>query len=64
MKRYLLFASLHYYPTGGWHDYIDSFDLVDEAITYFKENRIAKQLEWFHVVDSKNREIICNSIQT
>lgn len=31
MKRFLLFAWYHYYPEGGCHDLIDSFDTLEEA---------------------------------
>jgi len=31
MKRYMLFGYWKYYPSGGMHDFIDSFDTIDEA---------------------------------
>lgn len=37
MKRYLLFIGLHYYPLGGWDDFKDSFDTVEEAKQYFTD---------------------------
>lgn len=31
MKRYALFAFTFYEGSGGWNDFIDSFDSIDEA---------------------------------
>ncbi len=35
-KRFLLFAFDCYYPTGGWNDFIGSYDSLDEASTAAK----------------------------
>lgn len=35
MKRYLLFVMDNYYPNGGWSDFADSFDTIQEANDYF-----------------------------
>lgn len=32
MKRFLLFAFEHYYPSGGLLDVVESYDTVEEAI--------------------------------
>lgn len=34
VKRYLLFNFPTYYPSGGWHDFVDSFDSPVEALAY------------------------------
>jgi hypothetical protein len=31
MKRYLVFSGQTYYPSGGWEDFIGSFDTPEEA---------------------------------
>ena len=31
MKRFLVFGGEDYYPHGGWGDFIDSFDTIEEA---------------------------------
>lgn len=31
IKRYVLFVWYKYYPGGGWCDYVDSFNNIDEA---------------------------------
>jgi hypothetical protein len=33
MKRYALFCYDAYYPGGGWGDFVNSFDTVDEAMS-------------------------------
>ena len=35
MKRYLLFTFQNYYPCGGFEDYINSFDTIEEAYNYW-----------------------------
>ena len=31
MKRYLVFTYPGYYPGGGWSDFIDDFDSIEDA---------------------------------
>lgn len=31
IKRYLVFDYSDYYPGGGWDDFVDSFDTLEEA---------------------------------
>ena len=45
MKRYLLFCYDRYDRGGGWLDFVDSFNSVEEAMA-------ARQLECYQVVDS------------
>ena len=35
MKRYLLFTFKNYYPCGGFEDYIDIFDTIQDAYNYW-----------------------------
>jgi hypothetical protein len=35
MKRYLLFTFGNYYPCGGFEDYKDSFNTIEEAFIYW-----------------------------
>jgi len=32
VKRYMVFGSAAYYPSGGWGDFVNSFDTEAEAI--------------------------------
>lgn len=38
MKAVLLFAGETYYPGGGWEDFVQDCDSVDEAIAWFDEH--------------------------
>lgn len=55
MKRYLLFAGNYYEgEIGGWQDFIDIFNTVEEAKAVGKarsEITGIKRYDWFHVVD-------------
>ena len=59
MKQYLLFAGFSYYPSGGWNDFIDSFDTNEEALTYKKEN---DNYDWYHVIDTVTGERTGSSV--
>jgi hypothetical protein len=36
MKRYALFTYDTYYPSGGWGDFYDSYDTIEEAVANFQ----------------------------
>lgn len=46
MMSYLLFAGDHYYPSGGWHDFVDSFSSEDAAV----KHAASLGNDWWHVV--------------
>lgn len=54
MKRYLLFAGDNYYPSGGWSDFIGSFDTVEQALARQCDIR----RDWYHVVDTSTMTMI------
>jgi hypothetical protein len=54
LKQYLLFAGSDYYPSGGWLDFIASFDTMEEAYTTGQSS----QYDWFNVVNNKTGEMI------
>jgi len=41
-KRFLLFAGQNYYPDGGWHDFVKSFDTYEEADRYLRQEIIGQ----------------------
>lgn len=53
MKRFLLF-SYDYYPEGGWRDFYDSFDTLEDA----HEASQTLTLNLWHIVDSKTWKIV------
>jgi hypothetical protein len=38
-KKYVVFEEVEYYPSGGLHDMVDSFDTLDEAKTFAQGHR-------------------------
>lgn len=57
MKQYLLFVGETYYPAGGWDDFIDSFDSIEDAR---KDPRLAERSKhgWHQIVDTKTMKEI------
>ena len=67
MKRYLMFGSDEcYYASGGWNDFVDSFDTIEEVVAYWSKwsareyNRPFgdKTLVWYHCVDTDISEVV------
>jgi len=56
MKRFLLFSSDLYYPCGGFDDFINDFDDLDDAKR--QAQKCKKEWNWCHVVDGKIKEIV------
>lgn len=57
MKRYLLFTGYDYYPDGGWSDFKESFDSLEEAIAASQKSPY--YCDWNQVVDTETMEIVC-----
>jgi cellobiose phosphorylase len=53
MKRYIVFSGDNYYPIGGWEDFKDSFNTLEEAREYQ-----SNMPDWFHIVDLQTMEIV------
>ena len=59
MKRYLLFHGTHYYPSGGWEDFHDSYDSVADAEAEIKTRKAEEYFwDWHHIVDSVEGKIV------
>lgn len=54
MRRYLLFSGADYYPGGGFEDFVDSFDTVENAMMAYEPNSHT----WAQVVDGETGEIL------
>lgn len=50
MKRYALFAGACYYASGGWADFVDSFDSVEDAQKH-SEAFNEEYAHWFQIID-------------
>lgn len=55
MKRYLVFRSDYYYPSGGWNDFRTSVDTLEEAEKY-----PVAGFDWMHIVDTQTMEIVAH----
>jgi hypothetical protein len=51
MKRYLLFCFDGYYPSGGWGDFVGTFDTIEEAL----KNR---DRDHYQVVDTETMKVV------
>jgi hypothetical protein len=61
MNRYLLFAGPDYYPRGGMHDFIDSFETVTAAVEKYNSDAEKFRYGWFHIYDTQKPDIIMDS---
>ena len=67
MKRYLLFAGYKYYPSGGWEDFIESFDDIQIAILRGQKLLLMEdctEKDWWRVVDSIRGENVASGGKT
>lgn len=53
MKRYLVFAGMFYYPSGGGNDYVAGFDTIEDA-----KNAYAVDSDWCHIFDTETERIV------
>lgn len=56
MKRFILFAGDRYYPAGGWDDFIDSFDAVEDAVAH--PDIVSEYWDWWQVVDTATGTVV------
>jgi hypothetical protein len=54
MKRFLVFKGDIYYPSGGWGDFVNSCDDLNEAIKL----AACTEFQWIQVVDSQSGEVV------
>lgn len=50
LKRFALFEGDHYYPEGGWADFVSTHGTLQEAID-LAVPRYRPGYTWWHVVD-------------
>jgi hypothetical protein len=56
MNRYLLFAGSRYYPSGGFRDFIGSFDTIEDAESHGSSERFDYDL--WQVVDLSIGQVV------
>lgn len=58
MKRYLLFAYYHYYPSGGLSDLQGDFESLDEGLTYLLKEKVEEIYDVWYIYDQvEDKEI-------
>ena len=50
LKRYIVFSGPEYYPSGGWGDFRQSFDTLDEAKQWLDRY----PADWKEIIDLEN----------
>jgi len=55
-NKFLLFGGSNYYPSGGFDDFIRSFDTIGEVNSY--ASGINDRYDWMHVVNTETRELL------
>lgn len=58
MKRYLLFTSDQYYPSGGWEDFKGGFDTIEAAKGAVPDAETCCGYDLGHIVDTETQQII------
>ena len=69
MRRFAVFAGPCYYASGGFHDYVGSFDTLEDAVAvaaathqiHPEIDRQADDFEWWHIFDMTERKIVRRS---
>ena len=61
MEKYYLFAYENYYPTGGADDFVESFDLIDDAIKASDEIVASDSYADFAHVANSDMEVVHRS---
>lgn len=54
MKNYLVFAGRGFYPNGGFQDFKEDFDSVEECKTFID----TLVIDWAHVVSLSDKSIV------
>lgn len=60
-RRYVLLGGQAYYATGGFNDFISSFDTLEEAqneAIRLEELKGMYSLDWWHIWDCENNSIV------
>lgn len=51
--KFLVFQGYHFYPTGGWNDFRQSFNSKEDALLWIAKN----PMEWSEIVEIEVNEI-------
>jgi len=60
-NRFLVFMSHFYYPSGGWRDFKEAFETLEEAETYAASLNINIKRGFWELVDVEDRIVVRES---
>ena len=52
-SRYCVFGYDHYYPQGGWEDFLGRFETIPEAVAFIKKHNFYEKYQIIDVVDGR-----------
>lgn len=58
MKRFLLFSFPEFYPSGGFEDFVECFDTIEDAKEYHESHNVDYYKEIYHIYDLELKKII------
>ena len=58
MKRYMVFACLSYYPSGGMNDFKGDFDSLEDESYLNHVEKLRESNDHIHVYDTELRSIV------
>ncbi len=57
-KHFAVFAGEEGNTLGGWSDFCEVFETVDEAASYARKHMLEEGYDWWHVVDLYQMTIV------
>lgn len=71
MQRFMLFAGECFYASGGFHDWVGSFETLEDAVRcaeskvklYIGSDVESDAFEWWHIFDQKQQIVVRHSPQ-
>jgi len=64
-RRFILLCGETYYARGGFHDFITSYDFLDDAMSTGRSLELSKDhneaIEWWHIWDCEIKSVVACS---
>jgi len=61
MKKYLLFCGCSCNSYGGWDDFRNDFDTIEQIKKYVQKNRKKTECDWVQIVDTTTKKVTINA---
>jgi hypothetical protein len=59
--NYLVFAGAHYYPAGGWDDFIGAYNTIEEAREAAAKATELSWVNWWQIVNIRSYTVVESS---